>query len=91
MIVFLDAVNDAAELAAYRRIGVPTLEAAGAKFLVRSAQFDMLEGTAPQSVVVLEFPTMNDARAWYESPTYQEALRHRRAGATCRALLVEGL
>ena len=91
MIVYLESITDATELAEYRRIGVPTLAASKAKFLVRNGRFEMLEGHAPQSVLMLEFPTMADAKEWYASPQYQEALQHRHAGATCRALFVEGL
>ena len=91
MIVYLEAVTDPAELAEYRRIGVPTLEASKAKFLVRNGRFEMLEGPAPQGVLMLEFPTMADAKEWYDSPRYQEALQHRYKGAKCRALLVEGV
>jgi uncharacterized protein (DUF1330 family) len=40
-----------------------------------------VEGTAPDAVVVVEFGSVADARAWYESSAYQEALPHRlRAG-----------
>jgi uncharacterized protein (DUF1330 family) len=91
MIVFLESVTDPVELAEYRRIGLPTLEAAKAKFLVRNGRFEMLEGPAPQGVLLLEFPSMEDATAWYGSPPYQEALQHRFAGARCRALFVEGV
>lgn len=91
MIVYLESVTDPAELAEYRRIGVPTLEASKAKFLVRNGRFEVLEGQAPQGVLMLEFPTMDDAKEWYDSPRYQEALQHRYAGARCRALLVEGV
>ena len=91
MIVYLESVTDPAELAEYRRIGVPTLEASKAKFLVRNGRFEMLEGPAPQGVLMLEFPTMADAKEWYDSPRYQEALQHRYKGARCRALLVEGV
>lgn len=91
MIVFLETITDPAELAEYRRIGVPTLEASKAKFLVRNGRLEMLEGDAPQAVLMLEFPTMADAREWYDSPRYQEALQHRYRGARCRALLVEGV
>lgn len=91
LIVLLESVTDPAEVAEYRRIGLPTLEAAQAKFLVRNGKFEMLEGPAPQGVLLLEFPTMEQARAWYGSPQYQEALRHRFAGARCRALFVEGV
>jgi len=91
MIVFLESVTDPAELAEYRRIGLPTLEGSKARFLVRNGKFEMIEGSAPQGVLMLEFPTMADAKQWYYSPRYQEALQHRYAGAQCRALLVEGV
>ena len=91
MIVFLDSITDPAELAEYRRIGLPTLEAAKVKFLVRNGRFEVLEGEPPQAVMMLEFASMSDARAWYDSPLYQEALQHRFKGARCRALLVEGV
>ena len=35
-------------------------------------------------------PDMEKARAWYHSPAYQEAARHRFAGAVYRGLIVEG-
>jgi len=50
-----------------------------------------IEGATPDGVVLLRFPTMADARSWYESPGYQEAAVHRRRGADYRAILVEGL
>jgi uncharacterized protein (DUF1330 family) len=50
-----------------------------------------LEGTAPDGAIVLEFPTMDDARAWYNSPGYQEALPHRLKSAEYRTFIVEGM
>jgi uncharacterized protein (DUF1330 family) len=52
---------------------------------------DTLEGPPVDGAVVLEFPTVADARAWYESPRYQEALTHRLKGAEYRGFIVEGL
>ena len=40
---------------------------------------------------MLQFPTMEEARAWYNSPAYQAALVHRRKGADWRAFIVQGL
>ena len=91
VIVYLEEVFDQAKLDEYRRIGVPALRASPAKILVRNGAFETLEGEAPQSVVMLEFPDKASAKAWYDSPTYQEALTHRFAGARCRALMVEGV
>ena len=50
-----------------------------------------LEGEAPEGMVMLEFPTMDDARAWYNSDGYQDALPYRLQSAEYRAFLVEGL
>jgi uncharacterized protein (DUF1330 family) len=51
----------------------------------------VLEGPPCEGVVILEFPTLEDARAWYDSPAYAEAREHRFKGAEYRALLVEGI
>jgi len=50
-----------------------------------------LEGQAPDGVIMLEFPTVEDAKAWYESPAYQAALPHRKKAADFRAIIVQGL
>lgn len=52
---------------------------------------ECFEGEAPDGVVLLEFPTADDARTWYDSPEYQAAMAHRLKGATYRVVLVEGL
>jgi len=50
-----------------------------------------LEGATAESAVILEFPDMAAARAWYESPAYQAAKQHRHLGADYRVILVEGV
>jgi uncharacterized protein (DUF1330 family) len=52
---------------------------------------ETFEGDAPDGVVLLEFPTAGDARGWYNSPEYQDAMAHRLKGADYRVTLVEGL
>ena len=51
-----------------------TFEPFGGKWLVLDAQVEVLEGQWPGSVVLMEFPDMDTARRWYESPEYQEIL-----------------
>ena len=55
------------------------------------AAIEALEGDAPDGMVLLQFPTIEDARAWYNSPEYQAAIPHRMKGAEYRALLFQGL
>ena len=52
---------------------------------------ETLEGAAADGVVILEFPDMAAARAWYNSPEYKVARAHRFQGADYRVILVEGL
>ena len=90
VIVIMEETTDPSALAEYRRIGVPSLKETNVKFRVRPGQVEVLEGEPVEAVVVLEFPTLEEANAWYYSPVYQEALTHRRAGAKCHAFMVEG-
>jgi uncharacterized protein (DUF1330 family) len=61
------------------------------KILASHTPFEVLEGPAVESVVILEFPSMADAKAWYNSPGYNEALQHRLKGGEYRCVMVEGI
>jgi uncharacterized protein (DUF1330 family) len=89
--VVIEKMTDPGELAEYRRIGIPSLQGTNVTFRVRPGPVEVLEGEPVEGVVMLEFPTMDEAKEWYRSPVYQEALTHRRAGARCHALLVQGV
>jgi uncharacterized protein (DUF1330 family) len=54
---------------------------------------EMLEGgaTLPSSIVLLEFPSMDDARAFHRDPEYAPFIELRQAGSDLELLLVEGL
>ena len=43
------------------------------------------------TVLPLEFPTVADAQAWYQSPAYQAALPHRKKAADYRVIIVQGM
>jgi uncharacterized protein (DUF1330 family) len=50
-----------------------------------------LEGAQVEGAVIAEFPSVEEARAFYDSPAYQEAAQHRFRGAVYRGLIVEGV
>jgi uncharacterized protein (DUF1330 family) len=52
---------------------------------------ETLEGAPVDGAVILEFPTIADAKASYNSPLYQEALKHRLKGAEYRVFIIEGI
>ena len=49
-----------------------------------------VECPAPDAVIMLEFPKLAEAQAWYKSPGYQAALPHRPKAADYRAFIVRG-
>lgn len=86
-------VRDEAEMAEYARKNRENAPVLG-KTMVPLAVYgriEVLEGDAPDGVVILKFETLDAARAWYDSPEYQDALPHRLRGADYRAIIVEGL
>jgi uncharacterized protein (DUF1330 family) len=49
-----------------------------------------LEGPAIEEIIILEFPTYKEAKAWYQSPEYQAACEPRFQGEDYRSILTEG-
>jgi uncharacterized protein (DUF1330 family) len=82
---------DQSELDTYATMAPPTLEGLPIKFLAAYGRQEVLEGPAPEGVAIAEFPSLEEAKHWYESPAYQAAARHRLKGATYRGLVVEGI
>ena len=84
-------VTDAAGFEAYRQQVPATVEKYGGKFCVRGGRFETLEGTWPlKRLVVLEFPSVEQAKRWYDSPEYREPKALRFKTATTNLILVEG-
>ena len=89
--VFLkEKTIDAEEMGTYSTLAKPTLSQHPARPLVFYGMLNILEGPAFEGAVILEFESMVEARAWYESSEYQVAAKHRRAGASFRVFLIEG-
>jgi len=85
-------VTDAAGFEEYRKLVPGTIEQYGGRYLVRGGQAETLEGNwQPKRVVVLEFPSVEQAKRWYNSAEYRDpkALRFRTAKANL--ILVEGV
>jgi len=68
-----------------------TVAGYGARFLVSTDTADVREGAQPYPrTVIAEFPTMDAARAWYESDGYQVLVPLRQAATTGTLFMVEG-
>jgi uncharacterized protein (DUF1330 family) len=85
-----EPVQDAAEMAEYQKKTRATPPTVKPTPLVVGGGLHALEGTPPDGMVMLQFESVADARAWYDSPGYQAALPHRLKAADHRAFIVEG-
>ena len=76
----------------YRRMVPATLVPFGGRFVVRGGQTEVLEGDwRPSRLVLLEFPSIERARAWWNSPEYAEARALRQATSTGTLIILEGV
>jgi uncharacterized protein (DUF1330 family) len=85
------SVNDPDVYDRYKAAAPPSVAAFDGAYRVRGGAVTPLEGDAPTGrVVVLEFPDVATAQAWYGSDAYQAVLPFRLASADCRAFIVDG-
>jgi uncharacterized protein (DUF1330 family) len=76
----------------YRK-GVPaTIAQYGGRYVARGGAAEGLEGGyAPKRVVILEFPTLERAKAWWDSPEYRPLRAIRQRASRGDLILVDGL
>ena len=84
-------INDPDKLAAYAKLAGPALTGAGGKFLARGMPAHLYEKGENQRTVVVEFESVDAAKAAHDSPAYQEALRALGDGADRDIRIVEGV
>jgi uncharacterized protein (DUF1330 family) len=75
----------------YKRMVPASLAKYGGNFLVRGGKAENLEGTwSPKRMVIVEFPAVDQAKTWWNSPEYAEAKALRQATAKTEMIVVEG-
>lgn len=85
-------VHDSAGLEEYRRRVPATISAYGGRFVVRGGAFEALEGSwQPKRLVLLEFPSLDQAKRWYDSEEYRPLKAMRFKASTSNLILVDGV
>jgi uncharacterized protein (DUF1330 family) len=85
------AIEDAATYERYKELAPPSIAAYGGRYVVRGGRAELLEGTwQPPRLVILEFSTVAQARAWWSSPEYAPAKALRQRCAQTEMLLIDG-
>jgi len=80
----------------YRALSTACVAQYGGKWLARGGERIQLEGGDERHnenwrSVVIEFPSLQQARAWYASPEYSHAKEIRQANSIGRLFIVEGV
>jgi uncharacterized protein (DUF1330 family) len=77
----------------YAKLARDILPKYGAKYLARSQKNALLEGdgAVPCCMAILEFPSMDAVKRWYDSPENRDAAKVRQSGAKFRLVAIEGL
>jgi uncharacterized protein (DUF1330 family) len=90
--VFFDVVSVHPErMTGYRDKAIASMKAFGGKLVAATKNIDCRGDWHPSRIVMLEFPSMENARAWYESPAYQELLPIRLSANEDKMVIFEGL
>jgi uncharacterized protein (DUF1330 family) len=85
-------VKDPARYADYIKMSPISIQKFGGRFIARGGNVEKLEGTwEPRRLVLLEFPTIEAARAWYASDDYAPAKALRQATSTGDLVLINGV
>ena len=86
-------IHDSAWRTEYRPKTAELVTKHGGKFLVRGAAPERMEGNAPlpTALVVLEFPTMAQAKAFYNDPAYAPLIKLRQSGSELDLVAVDGV
>jgi uncharacterized protein (DUF1330 family) len=88
-VVHID-VTDTDTYRVYQEFVRPFLAANGGRFVIRGGEQSVVEGSVRPRTVVVEFPSLAEARRVYHSPEYQTGMRERLASSTADFAIVEG-
>ena len=85
-------VHDPETYAEYIKVAPPSIAQYGGRYIVRGGRTETLEGDwSPKRFVILEFDSLDAAKAWWSSPEYAGPKAMRQRSAHTKMLLVEGL
>src|SRR5580700_11779958 len=79
-----------AELEAYSQKAPASLAGRPVKVNALYGRHEVIEGEQVEGAAILEFPSIEEAKQWYDSPAYREARQHRLRGADYIGIIVEG-
>ena len=90
-VIALEDINDREEFNKYRAGVGDLLKKYQGETIVSNEDFEVIEGDWPYTkTVVIRFPSIKQAKRWYESPEYQKIVQHRFKAAKTDLILIDG-
>ena len=90
--IFEINITDPERYEDYKRLAPPALAAYGGRYLTRGGRTEVMEGDwTPGRIVIVEFPSIEKAQDFLDSPEYSEARALRHIAATTQAIVVQGV
>lgn len=84
-------ITDPALFEEYKKLTPATVAQYGGRFLARGGRTETLEGDwSPKRLVIIEFPSVEQAKAWADSNEYAPAKRLRQMASKSNLIVVEG-
>ena len=85
-------ITDPVQYEEYKAGSPGAIAAFGGRFIARGGELAVLEGDwNPSRLVLVEFPDLETAKRFYESPEYQEAIKLREGAASLNMVAVDGV
>ena len=85
-------VRDPELIVEYRTLAAESIAQYGGRYLARYGTIEpILGGWTPEAIVIIEFPSMQRAREWFDSPEYAKARSIAERALSRRLIFVEGL
>jgi len=90
-IIALEIIHDRDEFNKYRAGVHDVLKKYQGEIIVSNEDFEVIEGDWPYTkTVVIRFPSIEQAKSWYESTEYKEVVQHRFKAAKTDLILIGG-
>jgi uncharacterized protein (DUF1330 family) len=91
-VVFIkERTRNQKEVDIYKQMAPAALANHPITFRIAHGRKEVVEGGDFEDIMMLEFPSFEEAKTWYNSPAYQAASEHRFKGADYHAFIVEGV
>jgi uncharacterized protein (DUF1330 family) len=90
-VIALEVIEDRKEFDKYRAGVHDILNKYNGEIIVSNENFEVIEGEWPYTkTVVIRFPSVEDAKRWYEAPEYQHVAQHRFRSTKTNLIIIEG-